>query len=136
MPIHNEEIISDIEYCIRRFGGGFGEWCVGAAKDARGPFFRHHQQTNVGDGLAYREAYTTTAAQAVVAHFVNDRGLEPVPEGEPESALQAAVSEAGRLVFVYRKNPPATAAPRSGQPTGRTVDVQKAFTRAQSLHSP
>jgi hypothetical protein len=102
MPIHNEEIIIEIEYCIRKFGGGHGQWCVGTAKDARGPFFRRHQQTDVGDGLAYREAFTTNAAQAVVAHLVNDRGLEL--DGD-------AVPEPGRLVFVYCKTPTVHPAP-------------------------
>ena len=130
MPIDNEEIVTEIEECIHKFGGGFGEWCVGTAKDTRGPFFRRHQQTDAGDGMAYREAYTTTAAKSVVAHLVNDRGLEHVPEAadEPErgsalqqlpaelsSAPQDAVSEPGRLVFVCRKAPPAPAAPYSDQ---------------------
>ena len=77
------------------------------------------------DGLAYREAFTTDAAQAVVAYLVNDRGLEPdraaatkaerssalhhATEAERSSALHDA-AEAGRLVFVYRKPRPAPAA--------------------------
>ena len=88
MPIIHEELIDEIEGHIRKFGGGFGEWCVGTAKDSRGPFFRRHLAADLGDGLAYREAFTTNAAQAVVAHLVNDRGLELVPEAERGSALQ------------------------------------------------
>jgi len=110
MKIDNKEIISEFEECIRKFGGGFGEWCVGTAKDTRSPFFRLHQQTDVRDGLAYREAFTTNAAQAVVAHLVDDRGLELVPKVECSSDLQDAVSEPGRLVFVYRKTPATPAA--------------------------
>ncbi len=105
MQIDNEEIISEFEECIRKVGGSFGEWCLGTTKDTRGPFFRRHLQTDVGDGLAYREAYTGHAAQAVVAHLVNDRGLQLVPQAELSLALQDAVSESGRLVFVYRKTP-------------------------------
>jgi hypothetical protein len=30
MPINHDEIIDEIEGHIRKFGGGFGEWCVGA----------------------------------------------------------------------------------------------------------
>ena len=95
------------------------QWCVGTAKDSRGAFFRRHLAADLGDGLAYREAFTTNAAQAVVEHLVNDRGLELVPEAEPNSALPATedrklktdncLSEPGRLVFVYRKTPPAPA---------------------------
>jgi hypothetical protein len=85
----HDEMIADIEGHIRKFGGGFSEWCVGTAKDSRGPFFRRHLVADLGDGLAYREAFTTTAAQTVVDHLVNDRGLELVPEAERRSALPA-----------------------------------------------
>jgi hypothetical protein len=107
MPINHDEIIEEIEGHIRKFGGGFGEWCVGTAKDSRGPFFRRHLAADLGDGLAYREAFTTTAAQAVVDHLVNDRDLkldlDAVPEAERRSALHGAVPEPGKIVFVYRQ---------------------------------
>jgi hypothetical protein len=32
MPINHEEIIEEIEGHMRKFGGEFGEWCVGTAK--------------------------------------------------------------------------------------------------------
>ena len=51
-PINHDEIIEEIEGHIRKFGGEFGEWCVGTAKDSRGPFFRRHLAANLGDGLA------------------------------------------------------------------------------------
>ena len=114
MPINRQELIDEIEGHIRTFGGAFGEWCVGTAKDSRGPFFQRHLAADLGDGLAYREAFTTDAAQAVVAHLVNDRGLEldraAATEAERSSALHDAAAEAGRLVFVYRKLRPAPAA--------------------------
>jgi len=143
MPINHQELIEEIESHIRRFGGGFGEWCVGTAKDSRGPFFRRHLAADLGDGLTYREAFTTNAAQGVVDHLVNDRGLERVPEAategecgsavhehateaerrsalhqpaEPSSAAQDAVSEPGRLVFVFRKTTTAHPAPPSDLP--------------------
>jgi hypothetical protein len=129
MPVVHEEIIEDLERHIRKFGGEFGEWRVGTAKDCHGPFFQRHRAADQGDGLAYREAFTTNAAQAVVAYLVNDRGLELVPEAEACSALAKPadlkvgattagdavheaegpsarhdpVSEPGRLVFVYRR---------------------------------
>jgi len=93
MPINRDELIDEIEGHIRKSGGGYGEWCVGTAKDARGPFFRRHQVADLGDGLAYREAFTSNAAQADVAHLVNDRGLQLDCD---------AVPEAGKIVFVYR----------------------------------
>ncbi len=37
---------------------------------------RRHFAADLGDGLAYREAFTTDIAQEVVAHLVNDRRLQ------------------------------------------------------------
>jgi hypothetical protein len=97
MPINHNEIIEELEGQILKCGGVWEEWCVGTAKDSRGPFFQHHREADLGDGLTYREAYTTTAAQAVVAHLINDHRLEPDRDALPEP---------GRLVFIYRKSPP------------------------------
>lgn len=90
IPIKHEEIIEDIEGQVRRCGGAWGEWCAGTAKDSRGPFFLRHLAADLGDGLAYREAYTSTAAQAVVYHLVNNRGLQLDQESERRSALHPA----------------------------------------------
>jgi hypothetical protein len=108
MLISREELIEEIESHIRKSGGRFGEWCVGTAKDARGPFFRRHLVADLGDELTYREAFTPAAAQAVVDHLVNDRGLE---------FDRDAVPEPGRIVFVYRKNPLPLAASSNAQAT-------------------
>ena len=93
MPSNRQEIIEDLELHIRRSGGDFSDWCVGAAKDARGPFFERRLAAELGDKLAYREAYTTDAAAAVIDHLVNKRGLRLNSE---------AVSEPGKIVFLYR----------------------------------
>jgi hypothetical protein len=96
---------------------------VGTAKDSRGTFFQRHREADLGDGLTYREAFTTDAAQAVVAHLVNDRGLQPdrdaATEAERPSALQSP--EPGKIVFVYRKTPAATAAPGNEHSTFRRL---------------
>ena len=113
MPINHEEMIEEIEGHIRKFGGGFGDWCVGTAKDSRGPFFRRHLAADLGDGLIYREAFTTSAASQVIDHLVNDRGLQLDQEAERCSALQGAIAVSGKIVFVYRKTPPIPAASRS-----------------------
>jgi hypothetical protein len=112
MPINHEEIIEDIEGHIRKFGGGFGEWCVGTAKDSRGPFFRRHLAADLGDGLIYREAYTTSAAEQVIEHLVNARGL---------ALDRDAVPESGKIVFVYRKTADVPAALSTNQATFRNV---------------
>jgi hypothetical protein len=46
-------------------------------KNSRGPFIQRHREADLGDRLTYREAFAVEADQAVVAHQVNDRGLEP-----------------------------------------------------------
>jgi len=110
MPINHHEIIEDIEGHIRKHGGAWQEWCVGTAKDCRGTFFQRHREADLGDELTYREAYTTDAAQAVVAHLVNDRGLEPDCGATREAERRSALQEPGKIVFVYRKTPAATVA--------------------------
>ena len=92
MPINHHEIIEDIEAPIRKFGGEHSEGGVGTAKDARGPFFRQHFADDLGDGLAYREAFTTSAADAAVDHLVNNCGLQRDTEAERSSALQGVPS--------------------------------------------
>ena len=109
MPINRQEIIEDVEGHIRKHGGAGEEWCVGTAKDARGPFFQRHREADLGDGLTYREAYTTDAAQAVVAHLVNDRGLKAERDAATEAEGSSALQEPGKIVFVYRKTPTAAA---------------------------
>ena len=93
MPINHHEIIEDIEGQIRKCRGAWEEWSVGTAKDSRGPFFQRHREADLGDGLAYREAYTTTAAEEVVEHLVTHRGL---------AIDRASAPEPGKIVFVYR----------------------------------
>jgi len=113
-------VTSDVSNYGTAFGVGPGtatlSACTGAncrtVKDACGPFFRRHQVSDLGDGLTYREAFTTNAAQAVVAHLVNDRGLELDHD---------AVPDPGKIVFVYRKSQlvqtgPAHPAPHPGLP--------------------
>ena len=85
---------------------------------ARAPFFQRHLAANLGDGLTYREANTPSAAHAVVAHLINDLGLEFDQDSAHEAAPGAApqtVPEADRLVYVYRQTSSAPAAPRSDQ---------------------
>ena len=108
MPINHHEIIEDIEGHIRKCGGAWEEWCVGTAKDSRGPFFQRHREADLGDGLTYREAFTPDAAQAVVAHLVNNRGLQlhsdAANEDEGHSALHLSRPNAIRPYKAPRPN--------------------------------
>ena len=91
MPINRAEIIEEMENNIRKYGGAMGEWCVGTAKDARGPFFQRHLAADLGDGLAYREAFTTDSARQVLDHLVGE-GLRPD---------RTSVPDPGKIVFIY-----------------------------------
>jgi len=54
MPRNHEEIIAGIRDHMRKLGGSAGDWCVGTAKDSRGPFFASHRVAERDDGLIYR----------------------------------------------------------------------------------
>ena len=112
MPSNREEIITEIKAHIGRFGGGFGDWCVGTAKDPRSPFFESHRVAEMNDGLTYREAFTAGSAEAARDYLVNECGLRLDLEDAPEP---------GRFVFAYRKTAPAHPAPRSERPTFRKL---------------
>ncbi len=112
MPSNREEIITDIKTHIARFGGGFGEWCVGTARDPRSPFFESHRVAEMNDGLTYREAFTAGSAEAARDYLVNECGLGLDLEDAPVP---------GRFVFAYRKTAPAQPAPRSERPGFRKL---------------
>ena len=94
MAMSRADIIEDLELHIRRSGGELGGWWAGTAKDAHAPFFERHLVAELGDGLSYREAYTTNAAAEVIEHLVNQDGLRVDRDSVPE---------AGKIVFVYRR---------------------------------
>jgi len=106
MPINHREIVADIEEHIQKFGGGFGEWWVGTAKDSRGPFFESHRVAELNDGFIYREAYTPMAAQEARDCLVNECGLHLDLEDVPEP---------GRIVFVFRRSASPKATQRGAQ---------------------
>ena len=112
MPINHDEIIEEIERHIRKFGGEHSAWRVGTAKGARAPFFRRHLAADLGDGLIYREAFTTSAAEQVLDYLVNACGIRLAPEAERRSAANHPAErgsappdalEPGKIVFVYRR---------------------------------
>jgi hypothetical protein len=134
MRFNQSEIIEDILEHIRQGGGEFSDWCVGSAKELQCPSFAGHVNEGSNDGLLYREAYTTYAAEEVLERLVKGCGLRPEP---------AAAAQTGRIVFVYRtrerrkacqvpllrlglsvltpalyplRNPPASALQRKGYP--------------------
>ena len=93
MRFNQSEIIEDILEHIRQCGGEFSDWCVGSAKDPQSSTFAGHVTDGSNDGLLYREAYTTYAAEEVLDRLVKGCGLRPEC---------AAVPQPGRIVFVYR----------------------------------
>jgi hypothetical protein len=117
MATNREEIIADFQEHIRKSGGASSKWLIGTAKDMHSSFFRNHIVADLGDGLIYREAFTSVSAEAIRDHFVNDCGLEP-DEAERRSALPAP----GKIVFVYRK----TASAQGPTPTEQPVFSKRA----------
>jgi hypothetical protein len=91
MRFNQSEIIEDILEHIRQGGGEFSDWCVGSALDP--PSFGRQESGGSTDGLLYREAYTTYAAEEVLERLVQGCGLRPE---------RAAVPQQGRIVFVFR----------------------------------
>ncbi len=51
MYLSHCEIIEDFEAQIRKSGREPGDWLVGTAKDAGGPFFQQHRAVDLGDAL-------------------------------------------------------------------------------------
>ncbi|MGO8816945.1 MAG: hypothetical protein ACLQVG_20075 [Terriglobia bacterium] len=93
MRFNQSEIIEDILEHIRQGGGEFSEWCVGSAKDPQCPSFGRHVSEGSNEGLLYREAYTTYAAEEVLERLVKGCGLRPERAAGPQPA---------KIVFVYR----------------------------------
>ena len=126
LATNREEIIADFQKYIRKSGGASSDWLIGTAKDMHSPFFRNHIVADLGDGLIYREAFTTNAAQAIRDHFVNDCGLQAdgaerrgrprcsgdlrSPDGGGDTAATeepnrgSALRDAGgKIVFIYKR---------------------------------
>ena len=66
---------------------------MGSAKDPQSPSFGRQESGGSNDGLLYREAYTTYAAEEVFERLVKGCGVRPE---------RAAVLQTGRFVFMYR----------------------------------
>ena len=113
MRYSESEIVEDILEHIRRAGGEYREWRVGAAQDLPSRFPQAGQNgvtahgevgsQRIGsgpeaDGLLYREAYTTFAAEEVVERLAGF-GLQRERETSPN---QVPTTRLGKTVFVYR----------------------------------
>jgi hypothetical protein len=115
MPINHNEIIEELEGQIRRSGGRFNEWCVGTASTIQDG--RSKIQNGTPDGLLYREAYTTFAAEEVVERLAGF-GLQ---RERDTTHNPAATAHHGKTVFVYRKIPSAHIVPGKEAPTFRKL---------------
>ena len=93
MAMSRADIIEDLELHIRRSGGELGGWWAGTAKDAHAPFFERHLAAELGDGLSYREAYTTDAAAGVIEHLVSKDGLRLDRDSVPGKGCQVPFSQ-------------------------------------------
>ena len=105
MRFSESEIVEDMLEHIRQAGGEYREWRVGTASTIQdGRFKIQNGAPNALPELAWREAYTTYAAEEVVERLAGF-GLQREPETTPN---QVAAVRPGKTVFVYRL----TAAPR------------------------
>jgi len=93
MPGNRDEIIAEIKGHIQKFGGAFGDWCVGTAKDPRSPFFESHRVAEKDDGLIYCEASTSSSAQAIRDYLVSECSVRLDLDDAPEP---------GCVVFAYK----------------------------------
>src|SRR5271157_4314053 len=116
MRIGRNEIIEELTEHIRQSGGEPGEWRVGTAKDATiiGKLPIQDENPASMAGLAYREAFTTYAADDAVDYLVNAFGLHPDCDSAPRP---------GKIVFVYRAGKEAishqlSAVSKGGTPLG------------------
>jgi hypothetical protein len=113
MRYSESEIVEDILEHIHQAGGEMREWCVGTATSAvvSGQFSvpgkpAADQQNEGGqkaDGLFYREAYTTFAAEEVVERLT--RGFD-LPLAQETASNGAGPHRPGKIVFVYRTTTP------------------------------
>ena len=126
MRIGRNEIVEELTEHMRKFGGEPGEWCVGVAEtdskfpipDSRFQIQDSRETPSNMPGLAYREAHTAYAAADAVEYLVSAFGLRPAahqPEHHPaqqgsKAEYHSAPQEQGRIVYVYRPAPAATAA--------------------------
>jgi 4-hydroxyphenylpyruvate dioxygenase-like putative hemolysin len=108
MRIGRNEIVEELTEHMRKFGGEPGEWCAGVAEtDSKFQIQDSRETPSNMPGLAYREAHTAYAAADAVEYLVSAFGLRSAAhQHEHHPALQ----EQGRIVYVYRPAPAATAA--------------------------
>ena len=99
MRYSESDIVEDILGHIRRTGGDISEWRVGIASDEQAPAFRQQAVEGSAAEMIYREAYTTFAAEEVIARL--SQGFDLSLATETISA-GATTRRPGRIVFVYR----------------------------------
>ena len=108
MRFSESEIVDDMLEHIREAGGEFREWRVGTANGIQNGRFKIQAeqlggfkiQDELGNNmpeLAYREAYTTFAAEYVVERLTGFGLLR-----ERDTARNQAANHPGKTVFVYR----------------------------------
>lgn len=76
------EIIGDIEDCIGRNGGRFGEWYVGYTAGPKQKLFGGHKIKEKGDAWISRLARDETEAHEVADYFRTTRHTKG-PGGQP-----------------------------------------------------
>ena len=71
-----EEIINDLDAYIKDGGGGYLDWYVGTASDARDRLFSDHGVREEGDLWIYRQTSFSGVAREIKDYFVNTLGTD------------------------------------------------------------
>jgi hypothetical protein len=137
MRIGRNEIVEELTAHMRKFGGEPGAWCVGVAEtdskfqipDSRFQIQDSRETPSNLPELAYREAHTAYAAADAVEYLVSAFGLRPAAnqlehhpaQQGPKAEYPSAPLQKGRIVYIHRQAPAATAAAGGEHPTFRKL---------------
>lgn len=95
MAESKKQIVADIKAHISKRGGSYSAWYVGVSKDPRSRLFQDHGVREKGDCWIYKQAYSSSAAREVEAHFVDQLGTDGGTGGGDQEA---------ECVYAYKKN--------------------------------
>jgi len=74
--MEKNQIIQEIQACIKQSGGTPKEWYVGIARDVRSRLFSDHKVIECGGYWIYRSADSNSDARAINNFFLNQFGTD------------------------------------------------------------
>lgn len=70
MAKSQDDIISDIEGHIAKYGGSYSDWYVGITEDAKARVFGDHGVVDGSDPYIWRTAVNSAVTREIEAHFL------------------------------------------------------------------